>query len=106
MSRVLIKPKQETSQIYTSKKMNDDEDDEYIVDTDAGVDDAIAISTLLKLNKKVAAITVVDGNTPTLIGYQNVKKLLTKYNNTSAKVYKGKLQNRVCLLCSKYNKNI
>jgi purine nucleosidase len=64
-----------------------------IFDTDAGIDDAWALITLLKCEKRfnldVQAITVVTGNTTWDNGCQNMLLILKTLNRMDIKVYAG-----------------
>lgn len=63
---------------------------QYIIDTDAGPDDIMAISLLLS-NKSIPikAITVVNGLAHVSQGAENIEKILTLANRTNIPVYKG-----------------
>ncbi len=61
-----------------------------ILDCDPGIDDSLAI--MLALSSKdieVVAITIVAGNSPASMGYQNAKKVLKHMNRLDIPVYIG-----------------
>lgn len=61
-----------------------------ILDCDPGIDDSLAI--MLALSSKdieVVAITIVAGNSPPSMGYQNAKKVLKHMNRLDIPVYIG-----------------
>ncbi len=63
---------------------------QYIIDTDAGTDDLMAISLLLTQEKiHIKAITVVNGVAHVGVGANNIEKLLTLTHHTDIPVYKG-----------------
>lgn len=62
----------------------------YIIDTDAGPDDMMAISLLLtKKNISIEAITVVNGVAHVSKGAENIEKLLTLSHHQNIPVYIG-----------------
>lgn len=70
-------------------------DELLIIDTDAGIDDAVAILTVLgdsKWRHKVAAITCVNGNTAVENVSTNVLKILKIANRLEIPVYRGATQ--------------
>lgn len=61
-----------------------------ILDCDPGIDDSLAI--MLALSSKdieVVAITIVAGNSPASMGYQNAKKVLKHMNRLDIPIYIG-----------------
>ncbi|RZF35521.1 hypothetical protein LSTR_LSTR010212 [Laodelphax striatellus] len=70
-------------------------DELLIIDTDAGIDDAVAILTVLgdsKWRHKVTAITCVNGNTAVDNVSTNVLKILKIANRLEIPVYRGATQ--------------
>lgn len=61
-----------------------------IIDCDPGIDDALAIMLALKSSEmEVVGITVVCGNAPVEMGFQNAKKILKQLNRLDVPVYIG-----------------
>ncbi len=67
-----------------------------IIDCDPGIDDSLAI--MLALNSpeiEVVGITIVAGNSPATLGFQNAKRVLNFLNRLDVPVYVGASQPRV-----------
>ncbi len=63
---------------------------QYIIDTDGGTDDLMAISLLLAHKKiHIKAITVVNGVAHVGVGANNIERLLTLTHHTDIPVYEG-----------------
>ena len=61
-----------------------------ILDCDPGIDDSLAIMlALCSPEIEVIAITIVAGNAPVKMGYQNAKKVLRHMNRLDIPVYIG-----------------
>lgn len=61
-----------------------------IIDCDPGIDDSLALLYALQHSEvEVVAITVVEGNVPVDLGYQNVYKILERLGQTKIPVYMG-----------------
>ncbi len=60
----------------------------YWIDTDAGVDDAIALAWIFKQKFNIIGISTVSGNLPIHSAVNNIKALLEHYN-INIPVYKG-----------------
>lgn len=61
-----------------------------IIDCDPGIDDSLAV--MMALNAKdieVLGITIVCGNAPVQMGFENIKKVLKHMNRLDVKVYVG-----------------
>ncbi len=61
-----------------------------IIDCDPGIDDSLAI--MLALSSKeinVVGITIVCGNTPVQLGFENAKKILKQMNRLDVPIYIG-----------------
>ncbi len=64
----------------------------YIIDTDPGIDDAIAICLALKNNLDVIGFTLATGNVKPSSSEENLKTILD-VNSSKAKIYKGTITN-------------
>ena len=62
--------------------------EKWIIDTDAGVDDAQALILALCSNIDVVAITTVSGNTPETNVYKNVCEIL-RVCDKDTQIYRG-----------------
>ena len=63
-----------------------------IIDCDPGIDDSLAIMLALKSpDIEVVGITIVCGNCPTQMGFENAKKILAKVGRLDVPVFKGKV---------------
>lgn len=61
-----------------------------IIDCDPGIDDSLAIMLALKSEEiEVVAITLVCGNCPLDMGFENAKKILHKMGRLDIPIYKG-----------------
>lgn len=61
-----------------------------IIDCDPGIDDSLAIMLALKSSEiEVVAITLVCGNCPLDMGFENAKKILHKMGRLDIPIYKG-----------------
>lgn len=60
----------------------------YIIDTDPGVDDAVAIMMAVKNNLDIKGFTLVSGNVPYEKSENNLK-IIQDFLNTNIKMYKG-----------------
>lgn len=61
-----------------------------IIDCDPGIDDSLAIMLALKSPEiEVIAITIVCGNSPVEMGFENAKKVLKQMNRLDVPVYMG-----------------
>ena len=61
-----------------------------IIDCDPGIDDSLAL--MLALNSpelEVVGITIVCGNVPVELGFENAKKILKLMNRLDIPIYKG-----------------
>ena len=61
----------------------------YIIDTDPGVDDAIAIMLGIKNKLDVIAFTLASGNIPASKSEKNIK-IIQEFLGTNIKMYRGK----------------
>ena len=61
-----------------------------IIDCDPGIDDSLAIMLALKSPEiEVVGITVVCGNSPVAMGFENAKKILNQLNLLDVPVFIG-----------------
>lgn len=61
-----------------------------IIDCDPGIDDSLALMLALSMKEiKVEAITIVCGNCPVEMGFENAKKVLKQMNRLDIPIYKG-----------------
>ncbi len=62
-----------------------------IIDCDPGIDDSLAIMLALTSPeiKKYSGITIVCGNSPVEMGFENAKKILKQMNRLDVPVYMG-----------------
>lgn len=61
-----------------------------IIDCDPGIDDSLAIMLALKSPEvEVLGITIVCGNSPVEMGFENAKKILKQMNRLDVPVYMG-----------------
>lgn len=61
-----------------------------IIDCDPGIDDSLALMLALKSPAiEVVGITIVAGNCPVDMGFENAKKILKKMNRLDIPVFKG-----------------
>lgn len=76
----------------------------FIIDTDAGIDDAVAIMLALCSNLEIVAITTVSGNTNEDNVYRNVKEVLRVCQKT-VPIYRGAKRPLVnpALYCPEYH---
>ncbi|MCI5733470.1 MAG: nucleoside hydrolase [Tenericutes bacterium] len=65
----------------------------YIIDTDPGVDDAIAIMLGIQNNLDVIGFTLASGNIPAYKSEKNLK-IIQEFLGTNIKMYKGKKENK------------
>ena len=64
-----------------------------IIDCDPGIDDSLAIMLALSSNDiEVLGITIVCGNSPVEMGFENAKKVLKQMNRLDIPVYIGASQ--------------
>lgn len=64
-----------------------------IIDCDPGIDDSLAIMLALKSKElEVLAITIVCGNAPVEMGFENAKKVLKQMNRLDVPVFVGESQ--------------
>ena len=64
-----------------------------IIDCDPGIDDSLAIMRALKSKElEVLAITIVCGNAPVEMGFENAKKVLKQMNRLDVPVFVGESQ--------------
>lgn len=62
-----------------------------IIDCDPGIDDSLAIMLALSCEEiNVVGITIVCGNAPVQMGFENVKKILKQMNRLDIPIYIGK----------------
>ena len=62
-----------------------------IIDCDPGIDDSLAIMLALTSPEiEVLGITIVCGNSPVEMGFENAKKILKQMNRLDVPVYMGK----------------
>ena len=64
----------------------------YIIDTDPGIDDAIAIMLALKNNLNVIGFTLASGNIPIELSANNIK-IIEEFMKVRIPIYKGKKLN-------------
>ena len=64
----------------------------YIIDTDPGIDDAIAIMLGIKNNLNVIGFTLASGNIP-IAKSENNLKIIEDFLNTNIPIYKGSIIN-------------
>ncbi len=64
----------------------------YIIDTDPGIDDAIAIMLGIKNNLDVIGFTLVSGNIPVVKSEKNLK-IIQDFLETNIKMYHGSVEN-------------
>ena len=70
--------------------MNEKEKRNVIIDCDPGIDDSLAIMLALSMEElRVEAITVVCGNCPVRMGFENAKKVLKQMGRLDIPVYVG-----------------
>lgn len=67
----------------------------YIIDTDPGIDDAIAIMLGLKNNLDVIGFTIATGNIPLDNAFKNIG-VIEDFLDTNIKIYKGEITNEGC----------
>jgi len=61
-----------------------------IIDCDPGIDDSLALMLALSMEElEVAGITIVCGNGPTAMGFENAKKILKRMNRLDIPVFMG-----------------
>lgn len=61
-----------------------------IIDTDPGIDDSLAIMMALNSPEiEVIGLTLVAGNTPVEMGFENAKKVLKQINRLDVPIFKG-----------------
>lgn len=61
-----------------------------IIDCDPGIDDSLAVMMALSAKDiEVLGITIVCGNAPVQMGFENIKKVLKHMNRLDVKVYVG-----------------
>ncbi len=65
----------------------------YIIDTDPGIDDAIAIMLGIKNNLDIIGFTLASGNIPVEKSEKNLK-IIQEFLKTDIKMYKGKIENK------------
>ena len=65
----------------------------YIIDTDPGIDDAIAIMLGIQNNLDVIGFTLASGNIPAYKSEKNLK-IIQEFLGTNIKMYKGKKENK------------
>lgn len=65
----------------------------YIIDTDPGIDDAIAIMMGVKNNLDVIGFTLASGNIPVEKSEKNLK-IIQEFLGSNIKMYKGKKENK------------
>lgn len=65
----------------------------YIIDTDPGIDDAIAIALAIRNNLDIIGFTLASGNIPAYKSEKNLK-VIQEFLNTNIKMYKGKNKNK------------
>ena len=65
----------------------------YIIDTDPGIDDAIAIIMGVKNNLDIIGFTLASGNIPVEKSEKNLK-IIQEFLNTNIKMYKGSKENK------------
>lgn len=64
-----------------------------IIDCDPGIDDVLAIMLALSMDElEVLALTIVAGNSPVEMGFENAKKILKQMNRLDVPVYCGERQ--------------
>ncbi len=73
----------------------------YIIDTDPGIDDAIAIMLGLKNNLNVIGFTLATGNIAPEKSEKNLK-IIQDFMETNIKMYKGSHSNKVNLKTAEY----
>ena len=74
---------------YTQERMNMNKR-KVIIDCDPGIDDSLAIMLALKSPEiEVVGITVVCGNSPVEMGFENAKKILKQMNRLDVPVFIG-----------------
>ena len=66
----------------------------YIIDTDPGIDDSIAIAMAVKNNLDIIGFTLASGNIPQVKSEKNLK-LLQEILKTNIKMYKGEPEEEV-----------
>lgn len=65
----------------------------YIIDTDPGIDDAIAIMMGVRNNLDIIGFTLASGNIPVEKSEKNLK-IIQEFLNTNIKMYKGSKENK------------
>ncbi len=65
----------------------------YIIDTDPGIDDAIAIMLGVKNNLDIIGFTLASGNIPVYKSEKNLK-IIQDFLGSNIKMYKGKKENK------------
>ncbi len=65
----------------------------YIIDTDPGIDDAIAIMLGIQNNLDVIGFTLASGNIPAYKSEKNLK-IIQEFLGTNIKMYRGKKENK------------
>lgn len=61
-----------------------------IIDCDPGIDDSLALMLALSMEElDVLGITIVCGNSPVEMGFENAKKILKKMNRLDIPIYQG-----------------
>ena len=70
--------------------MNKNEKRHVIIDCDPGIDDSLALMLALSMEElEVEAVTIVCGNSPVRMGFENAKKVLKQMNRLDVPVYVG-----------------
>lgn len=73
--------------------MMTDKKRKVIIDCDPGIDDSLAIMMALSSEMiEVVGITIVCGNSPVELGFENAKKVLKQLNRLSIPIYQGASQ--------------
>ena len=65
----------------------------YIIDTDPGIDDAIAISLAIRNNMYISGFTLATGNVALEKSEKNLK-IIQEFLGTNIKMYKGEKENK------------
>ena len=66
----------------------------YIIDTDPGIDDSIAIAMAVKNNLDIIGFTLASGNIPQVKSEKNLK-VVQEILGTNIKMYKGEPEKEV-----------
>ena len=70
--------------------MNNTTKRKVIIDCDPGIDDSLAIMLALSCEEiEVIGITIVCGNAPVEMGFENAKKVLKHMNRLDIPIYIG-----------------